>query len=395
VKVAFVINHAAFFASHRLPIALEAMRRGHEVVLITGTAGSESMEAAAEARLRAHGIRHIRVEFTASGTNPLRELRGLTQVIRVMRRERPEIVHCASPKGILYGSIAARFARCRGVVIAVSGMGYAFTSQVGRNVARSLAAAAYRLLARFAYGHPNKRVIVQNTEDRELIAGASLARPEEIVLIPGSGVDLRKLGVVDIEAKSELVLFAGRMILDKGVAEFIDAARIVRRSAPKWRFVMAGAADYQNPTSISKGQLDAANAEGVVEWRGLVENMDSLYAAASIVCLPSYYREGMPKVLLEAAAAGCAVVTTDLPGCREAILPGRTGDLVPPRDAQVLADTLLRLIESRSRREKYGREGRKLAEAQFGIDRVVTRILELYDALLERAPRSAPNASTP
>jgi len=381
LKVAFVINHAAFFASHRLPIALEAIRRGHDVVLITGRAGSESMEGVAENVIRSHGIKHIRVGFTASGTNPLQEMLGLLQLTRALRRERPGIVHCASPKGILYGSLAARLAGIHGVVAAVSGMGFAFTSDANRSFGRIFVSFIFRLLARVAFGHRNKRVIVQNTEDRDFIRKEGYASQEEIVLIPGSGVEVAQLSNYPIEQKSEVVLFAGRMILDKGVAEFVDAARIVHKEAPRWRFTMAGAADYENPTSIAPDRLSAYQAEGIIEWHGHVENMVPLYKEASIVCLPSYYREGMPKVLLEAAAAGCATVTCDLPGCREAIIPGVTGDLVPPRDSRELARTLLQLIRDRPRRERYGVAGRKLAERRYSVEGVVSAIHDLYDEL--------------
>jgi glycosyltransferase involved in cell wall biosynthesis len=377
-KIVYVINHAAFFVSHRLPLALGAMARGYSVALITGRAGSDSMESSAERVLRSHGIEHHRVSFTAAGMNPFVEARGLFQLVRLLRRMRPDIVHCASPKGILYGSIGARLSGVRGIVLAVSGMGFAFTSAGRRSVFRSLAAFIYRLLARFAYGHPNKTVIVQNTEDRELIVGTGLATTDQVVLIPGSGVELRRFAQAHMERKQPIVLFAARMVADKGVMELIEAARIVRRSLPEWRFVMAGAADYENPSSIPADLLQGFNDEGVIEWRGLVDDMDSLYAQASIVCLPSYYREGMPKTLLEAAAAGCAVVTTDLPGCREAIIPGETGDLVPAKDAAALAVTLMALMGDRQRREAYGAAGRVMAAERFSIDAVIDRVIRMY-----------------
>ena len=378
----YVVNHTAFFVSHRLPLALGAMACGHQVMLATGQAGSLSMETLAERELREKGIAHVRVAFTPSGMNPFTELRGLLQLIRLMRKERPDLVHCASPKGILYGGIAARVAGVRALVIAVSGMGFAFSSSGQQSLLRSISGLAFRSLARLAYGHPNKKVIVQNSEDEQQILGARLATPAQLVLIPGSGVDTRRLGSSSIEAKTNMVLFAARMIFEKGVMEFIDAARIVRRAHPDWRFVMAGAADYANPSNVSPAQIEAYVAEGVIEWPGLVDDMDSLYFAASIVCLPSYYREGLPKVLLEAAAAGCAVVTTDLPGCREAIIAAKSGDLVPARDARAVAAALQALIEDRARREAYGRAGRELASKRFSIESVVEQVVGIYEKLL-------------
>jgi glycosyltransferase involved in cell wall biosynthesis len=381
LRIVFVVNHAAFFHSHRLPIALEAMRRGHSVVLITGQAGSVVMETAAEKALAGLGIRHVRVAFTSDGMNPLRELRGLWQALRAMREARPDLVHCASPKGILYGGLAATLTRVHALVIAVSGMGFAFTRVPGQDRRRSAIASVYRRLVGLAYRHPNKRVIVQNADDHQALVDAKLATPAEIITIPGSGVDLAPYAGVRQESKQPMVLFGARMIVDKGVHEFMEAARRLREQYPEWRFVMAGAADYSNPASVPRERLQAAQAEGSVEWLGHVEDMTPLFSAASIVCLPSYYREGMPKVLLEAAAAGCAVVTCDSTGCREAILPGVTGDLVPPRDAGRLAQTLASLIDDRNRRESYGLAGRKLAAERYGIGAVVDRILGIYEDL--------------
>jgi glycosyltransferase involved in cell wall biosynthesis len=387
-RIVFVVNHAAFFVSHRLPIAVEAQRRGDDVQLMTGQAGSESMEPAAERELARQGIRHARVAFTSAGLNPFVELRGLWQLIRLMRQVRPDLVHCASPKGILYGAIAARLAGVPAMVLAVSGMGFAFTATSERSLMRTVVASIYRLLVRAAYAHPNKRVIVQNTDDADQLVRSGLARREELELIPGSGVDLQKLGHTPVDAKEDVVLFAARMIVDKGVLDLIEAARSVRRERPSWRFLLAGTADYRNPANVPREVLESAQREGVVEWLGHVGDMAPLYEKASIVCLPSYYREGLPKTLLEAAACHCAVITTDLTGCREAILPGETGDLVPPRDPQALAQALLRLIDDRPRRLGYGLAGRKLAAQRFGIEAVVNRILDLYGELLRNAGRT-------
>jgi glycosyltransferase involved in cell wall biosynthesis len=381
-RVVFIVNHAAFFVSHRLPIALEAQRRGFEVELMTGRAGSQTMEPAAVEELRSHGIRHTRVAFTSDGINPFVELRGLIQLVAHLRRSRPDLVHCVSPKGILYGTIAARIARVPAVVLAVSGMGFASSSTARQGVLRSAVSAIYRLLVRLAYGHRHKRVIVQNLDDRDTLVAAGFAREEEIVLIPGSGVDLQLLGQGTVATKQPIVLFPARMIVDKGVLDFLAAARIVRRKFANWRFVMAGTADYRNPANVPAERLEAAQREGTIEWLGHVENMAPWFEQASIVCLPSYYREGLPKALLEAAACRCAVVTADTTGCREAILPGVSGDLVPPRDPETLARVLEALIEDRPRRESYGLAGRRLAVERFGIEAVVDRVLTLYGELL-------------
>jgi len=381
-KVAFVVNHAAFFVSHRLPIALAARHAGYDVALLTGQAGSVAMESSAEGALAACGIRHTRVRFTPSGINPFKELFGLAQLAWQLRRQRPDLVHCASPKGLLYGGLAARLSGARGIVLAVSGMGYACTETGHVSVARRCIGVIYRALVRLAYGHRNKRIIVQNRDDLHAIVEAKLASEHEVQLIPGSGVDLPSYQAWPIEGRPAIVLLPARILIDKGVLEFVEAATLLQGLG--WRFILAGTADYANPSSLSQQTIEAWQARGVLEWAGHVHDMAALYGTASIVCLPSY-REGMPKALLEAAASGCAVVTTDVTGCREAIIPGVTGDLVPVRDGKALAATLRALMLDRARRERYGHAGRTLAQDRYGIDAVIDRTLELYKELSDHA----------
>lgn len=382
--ITFVVNHVAFFVSHRLPIALEAQRRGYMVDLLTGQAGSESMESGAEQALSSTGIAHGRLIFRSSSINPVIEFWGLLQLVWFLRSRRPDLVHCASPKGLLYGGLAARLAGVQGVVLAVSGMGYAFTANSRKSILRSFVGRVYVLLARLAYGHPNKRVIVQNLDDKRAVVESGLAKSHEVHLIPGSGVDLGNFVGAVIEEKHQIVLFPARILVDKGVIEFVEAARLLKGCMHGWRFVLAGAADYQNPSSVPRQQIEDWQAEGVVDWLGHVEDMTPLFRAASIVCLPSY-REGMPKSLLEAAAAGCAVITADTTGCREAILPGETGDLVPVHDSKALADALLSLINDRKRRERYGYAGRRLATSRFDVNAVANHTLEIYEELIKNA----------
>lgn len=382
-SLTFIINNAAFFVSHRLPIAVAAMRDGNHVELITGQAGSVAMEPPAERALADAGITHRRVNFSASSVNPLKEFVGLLQLIGQLRKHRPDVIHCASPKGNLYGGIAARVTGVPAIVFAISGMGYAYSDASQQTLSRRLISTIYRQMARLAFGHRNKCVIVQNAANRQFMLDTGLAQAADIHQIPGSGVDLSVYDGVEIEKKKQVVLLPSRMLLDKGIVEFVTAARHLKAKAPGWRFVLAGAADYDNPASVSQAQLEAWDDEGSVEWLGYVGDMVPLYREASIVCLPSAYGEGMPKVLLEAAAAGCATITTDTPGCNEAIIAGETGDLVPVNDWRPLADTLLALIDDRARRERYGYRGRELATQRYSIESVIEQTQQIYARLVE------------
>jgi glycosyltransferase involved in cell wall biosynthesis len=206
---------------------------------------------------------------------------------------------------------------------------------------------------------------------------------EDVRLIPGSGVDDSYFREPPASGKAPLVVFPARLLRDKGVEEFVEAVRRIRNQVPGWRFALVGAADSGNPTAISSAQARDWATQGLVEWPGHVKDMASLLAEASIVCLPSY-REGLPKALLEAAAAGCAVITADSVGCREAIVAGETGDLVPPRDASALGDALLALIGDERRRDAYGAAGRRLARERYSLEAILAQIFGVYAALQER-----------
>lgn len=380
-RVAYVVNHAAFFVSHRLPLAIGARESGFEVGLFTGQAGSPSMESSAELVLSAAHIPHQRVAFRSSSVNPLVELWGLVRLIALLRNYKPNIVHCVSPKGVLYGGVAARLCGTKGLVLAISGMGYAFTGTHNSSPLRALAKTVFLVLSRFVFGHPNLHVIVQNKDDYSALLSEGLVHANQLTIIRGSGVRLASFRHCSTQDKAPVVLLPARMLRDKGVEEFVEAARRLKPLAPDWKFVLAGAADYQNPSAIPISQIDRWQREGVVEWVGHVGDMTALFSKAAIVCLPSY-REGMPKVLLEAAAAACAVITTDVTGCREAIIPGVTGDLVPVRDSSSLADAIEGLINDEQRRRDYGNAGQQLARREFSLDDVVKRTMNIYNSLI-------------
>lgn len=384
-KVLYVVNHAAFFVSHRLPIALAARDQGFSIDLITGQAGSPSMEVLATAKLKEASLYHEKVSFSSSGLNPITELMGLIQLIKKVNKIDPEIIHCISPKGIIYGGLAARFTKTKNLVLAISGMGFAFTQGNSSTQLRSFLSKIYTLIFSFILKHPSVHVIVQNNDDRRTVIEMGLDS-NKIVLIPGSGVHLDKLVNLEIEAKTSIILLPARMLWDKGVGEFIEAARQLKSLMPKWRFILAGAADYKNPTSIPIGLLKELSAKQIIEWVGHVDDMIPYYSEASIVCLPSY-REGMPKCLLEGAAAGCAIVTTDTVGCREAILPDVSGLLVPVRDSEALKNALFLLMNNKDLREGFGRTGRELAIDKFGLDAVIKSTLAIYRDLLKHEQR--------
>lgn len=374
--LAFVVNVPSFFVSHRLDIGLAAKARGWPVSVIAGREATAEPARQSQAVLRSHGIALREAPFSASGTNPFAELRGLWSVLAHVRALKPDIVHTASPKGNLYGGIAARLCRVPKLVVAVSGQGFLFTGQ-GKGLKRLLAS-LYLALIRWVYAHPDCTVIVQNRDDWNGLLAAGLLRAEQLVLIPGSGVDLARYADIHESDAEAIVLLPARLLTDKGVCEFVEAARRLRAEGCGWRFVLAGAADAANPAAIASAQVRAWVAEGAVEWLGHCDDMPATFRHAGIVCLPSH-REGMPKALLEAAAAGKPVVTCDAVGCREAVIPGETGLLVPVGDATALAAALRTLIDDAGLRTRFGRRARQWAAERFSVGSVVAQVLAIYD----------------
>lgn len=367
-----VVNNPAFFLSHRLPVALAAKEAGYDVHVAT-------MNGPCVPDIVGHGLTHHVIPLSRSGKNPLRELHSLYALWRLFRRLRPAIVHAVTIKPVLYGGIAARLARVPAFVAAVSGLGYLFTRDSGRfDAVRTAAIGLYRL----ALGHANSRVIFQNGNDLAVLRDAHVVRAGQAVLIRGSGVDLDEFRAVPEPQGAPVVVMASRLLRDKGVVEFVEAARKVAGLRPDVRWVLAGSVDPGNPASLTRPELEAWRQEDMVRCVGEQHDIASLYAESTIVVLPSY-REGLPKSLIEAAACARAVVTTDVPGCRDAITPDVTGLLVPARDVDALANAVLRLLDDAELRLRMGRAGRQLAEHEFDVRKVCQAHLAVYAELLE------------
>lgn len=366
----FFINIPEFFLSHRLPLAIAARNAGFTVHIATGP-GKACREIAEL------GFEHHLLPISRSGRNPFAELRTLWEIYQLMRKIRPELVHLVTIKPVLYGGLMARLSGVPAVVAAISGLGTVF---VDRDQGLSWMRNGVEWLYRIALGHPNAKVIFQNPDDRAALIGMGAVRKDKTVLIRGSGVSLAKYPMRPEPNGVPVVTFAARLLEDKGVREFVAAARILKERGVIARFWLAGSPDPGNLTSITEKKLSAWSEDGFVETLGYQSDIPNLFTNSNIVVLPSY-SEGLPKALIEAAACGRAVVTTDVPGCRDAIEPETTGLLVPVRDAEGLADAIQSLIEDPVRRKWMGASGRALAEREFTIETVVDAHLAIYREL--------------
>lgn len=365
-----VVNDSDFFLSHRLPIAEGAFQAGYKVHIATKPGKSV-------AAIRNQGFHYHELPLSRSGKNLLMELGSFISIWCLCWRLRPDVLHLVTIKPVLYGGIAARIAPVKGVVAAISGLGFVFMANGAKAaVFRGLVSRLYRL----ALGKRNVQVVFQNPDDRETLVKLGAISNEKSVLIRGSGVDLSLCQPYPESAGTPIVTLAARLLRDKGVVEFVEAARLLQQRGAQARFQLVGDLDPDNPTSISIEELEQWRSEGVIECLGYRRNIAQVFAESHVIVLPSY-REGLPKVLVEAAACGRAVVTTDVPGCRDAIEVNVTGLLVPVRDCVALADAIQKLVEDPELRQRLGRAGRELAEREFAIENVVQQHLDIYRTL--------------
>jgi glycosyltransferase involved in cell wall biosynthesis len=374
-RLLFVVNTGSFFISHRLPLAVAARGAGFEVHVLTEADTDDA------AILEAEQIVLHRVPLERGGLSVLADLRYLMQVMRVMRVVKPDIVHNVTMKPVLYGTLAARLLGVRGIVDALAGLGYAFAHQ-----SRWMLSAALRLGLRVAFRCRRVCVILQNSDDLRLMNSLRVVRAQQAILIRGSGVDLDQYVVSPEDLSREpLIVLPARLLRDKGILEFAEASALLAARGCIARFAIAGPLDDSNPAALTREEIDDLLARYSVSWLGNVKDVAALYRQASIVCLPSY-REGLPKALLEACAAGRAIVTTDVPGCREVVAHEVNGLLVPVRNATALADALQELIGDPQRRARFGMAGRRRAEEEFDLEGVVAQTLALYERILNPKP---------
>lgn len=372
-KILYLVTEDWYFCSHRIPLACAARDAGYEVVVVTRVRNHAE-------RITGEGLRLIPIEFSRRSKDPFRELGFLFALISLYRSERPDIVHHVALKPVIYGSVAAQLTGVPSVVNALTGMGYVFTS---RELLAKMLRPLIETIFRFALNLANSRLIIQNPDDLEMLVSSGIVKPERAVLIKGSGVDIEKFCFEPEPAGTPLVVMVSRLLWDKGVKEFVEAAGLVKESGADARFVIIGEADRENPAAVPQAQISEWSKSGAVEFWGHRDDVAGILKQAHIVCLPSF-REGLPKVLIEAAACGRPIVATDVPGCREAVRHGVNGLLVPARNSKALSGALSLLIADKQLRTDMGARGREMAESEFSIGRIVKHTLAVYDNLLAK-----------
>ncbi|MDP2715682.1 glycosyltransferase family 4 protein [Rheinheimera sp.] len=369
-KLLFVVNVDWFFLSHRLPIALAAQAAGYEVNIAC------QLTAKGEA-IKGYGFILHNLPLERSGTSVFKEFKTLVAIKRVIKLSRPDIIHAVTIKPVLYTGLATLFSKIP-KVSSISGLGFVFISEgLKARLVRVFISFLYRLALR----HRKSRVIFQNPTDRDLFISAGIISANQAIMIRGSGVNFAEYPFSEEPQGKPVAMLLARLLTDKGVLEFVEAAKLLRASNISCRLVLVGDVD-ENPKSVSQAQLNSWVGQQLIEYWGFSSDVAASYRQANIVVLPSY-REGLPKSLIEAAACGRAVITTDVPGCRDAITPDVTGLLVPVKDSAALAGAIEKLVNDSDLRLSFGVAGRRLAEREFDINSVVNKHFAIYEELLK------------
>lgn len=368
MKLFLVVNVDWFFLSHRLPIALEAKNRGYNVTVFTIDTGRKE-------EIESYGFRCIALPTSRAGTNVWDEMKVVWLLYRYYKKERPDIVHHVAVKPVTYGSLAAKWAKVPKVVNALSGLGFLYINADQNKLIHKF----LHLLFRYSFKNPNITFILQNQDDMKLIQDLNILDSHQIKLIKGSGVDLNLFSYTEETNKEKIrVVLPARMLWDKGVGEFSEAASELHHKYKNTvEFILAGDSDMENKSGISSDILEKWTKEGHVSWIGFQKDMITVLTNSDVVVLPSY-REGLPKSLIEACAIGRPIVTTDVPGCREVVDDGVNGYLIPVKDSKSLSLAIEKLILDKDLRVKMGKEGRKLAEREFSIESVIQKTFEIY-----------------
>jgi len=361
-RLLYFITEDWYFVLHWLPLAAAARQAGYDVTVLTRVRDHGKI-------IRDAGLRLLPIELERRSVHPLRELRLTFRLARAYRSTAPDIVHHIALKPAVEGTLAARLAGVPCIVNSVVGLGWVF---VGQSVAPRVLRRLLKTTARWVFRR--SIMTVPNSDDRNYFQRLGV----DARLIRGPGVDLREYTVSPEPTEgAPIVLLAARMLWDKGIAEFVEAARLVRESGVPARFVLVGTPDASNPSSVPETRLAQWHDEGKVEWWGWRDDMPAVIAQSSIVCLPSY-REGLPRIVMEAGACARPVVAADAPGCREVVRHDENGFLVPVQDAQALAGALRKLLTDPALRARLGTRGRELAQTQFAKEIAIRDTIALY-----------------
>ena len=367
-KLFIVVNVDYFFLSHRKDIALRAIKEGYDVTIVAEDTGKSE-------EIISLGLKFINLPIDKTGTNIFKELKTFKFLYSLFKKEKPDIVHLVGLKTILWGGLAAKLVKVKGLVTAVSGLGVMFSPEYNKKL---MPKAILRVL-RFIHNRKNTYCVFHNTDDIDLFLNNKIIDSKYCIRTMGSGINLNQYSYREEPKSDKLrVLFTARMVEDKGVLVLIDAANILRdKYQDKVEFLLCGGLET-NPLAVSKEKLDELCDGNYIQWLGKRSDVKELLESSHVFAFPSYYKEGLPKSCIEAAAIGRPIITCDSVGCKDTVIDGETGFLVPIKDSKAVAEKLDILFSNAELRKTMGIRSRKYAEEKFSIEDVIQVHLDIY-----------------
>ena len=372
-KLFIIVNQDWFFLSHRLPIGVAAKEAGYDVTIVSEDTGVSN-------KIREAGLKTIDFPINKAGTNLKDEVKTLFFLYKLFRKERPDIVHLVGLKTMLWGSLACRLAGVKAMVSAVCGLGVLFDEAHADSFMTRMILKVLRL----THSKKNTKIIFQNNDDKKIFADAKIMTEEQCAFTNGSGINLQNYDYTPEPTEGLIkVIFTARMVEDKGTLVLIDAAKKLEADyRGKVQFLLCGGLDT-NPNGITQAMLEGKCDGEYIKWLGYRKDVLELLKQSHIMAFPSWYREGLPKSVIEAEAIGRPVVTTDSVGCRDTIIDGKNGFLIPIKDSAALANALKRLIDNPDLRHKMGKNAREFAVNKFDIKEVIKVHLDVYKSGLQ------------
>ena len=372
-RLFIVVNQDFFFLSHRLPVATAALEAGYDVTIVSEDTGVSH-------KIREAGLKTINLPINKAGTNMKDEVKTLFFLYKLFRREKPDIVHLVGLKTMLWGSIACRLAGVKAMVSAVCGLGVLFDEKH----AQSFMTQAILKVMRITHHKKRLRVIFQNNDDKGIFQDAKIVNDSQCAFTNGSGINLQNYDYTPEPTEGPIkIIFTARMVEDKGTLVLIEAAKKLEPEYKgKIQFLLCGGLDT-NPNGITKEMLESRCDGEYIQWLGHRKDVLELLKQSHIMAFPSWYREGLPKSVIEAEAIGRPIVTTDSVGCRDTVIDGKNGFLIPIKDSNALADALKKLIDSKELRETMGKNAREFAVNKFDIKDVTNVHLDVYKTILK------------
>lgn len=372
MKILYLINHRPFFVSHRLPIALNMKSNGHEVHLLTGKSNDKNMEKYAAKQLKKNDIKSNVLDFNSANTNLFESIKTLSKTYKFIKKLNPDLIHTASMKAIILSGLCCLLIK-KPIVIAFSGFGYIFTES--KNLKTQSLKFIIEFLLKIIFINKKKHIIVQNKFDFNYLFKNFNLNKKDISILNGSGVILNN--VKNNIKKNNIVLFPSRILIHKGIIEFIEAAKFLKKKYNNWKFLAVGSYEGDNPTNLDLKYLKQVEKNNIVSFLNYTPKINYFFNKSKIVCLPTY-REGTPKSLIDACALGLPIITTKIPGCHLVVKSGYNGYKVPVKNINSLINKLEILIKSQTIRKKFSKNSFLIAKRYFDIKIIIAKHSKIY-----------------